>query len=107
VDSVRAPAEVAVLRRCPGFHLLGVTAPLELRWRREIARGREGVAHDLETFRGFEERENQDQPDSQQLRRTLDLADAVVVNDGDLDQLRARVLTIVDQWGRADGTPRS
>lgn len=106
VDSIRAPAEVAVLRRLASFRLLGVIAPLDVRWRRAVARGREGDAPDQATFAAREERENQDHPDSQQLRRTLELADAVVTNDGGLHDLRERVLEVVGRWERAPGGSR-
>ncbi len=100
VDSVRAPAEVEVLRRRRNFRLLGVSAPLEVRWRRAVARGREGDVPDLATFAAREERENQDQPDSQQLRRSLELADAIVINERGLDELRRLVLDVVGRWER-------
>ncbi len=103
VDSVRAPTEVAVLRRQPGFFLLGVDAPIEVRWARAVARGREGDVPDLETFRRREERENSERPDGQQLRRTLALADAVVVNDDGLDLLQQRVHEVLDGWEALSG----
>src|SRR5262249_44423717 len=41
VDSIRNPAEVETLRRLPGFLLIGVSAPLEVRFSRAgAARGR-------------------------------------------------------------------
>lgn len=105
VDSIRAPAEVDVLRRLPAFRLLGVDAPIALRWARAVARGREGDVPDLATFTAREERENADRPDAQQLRRTLALADATVVNEGTLETLREQVLAIVAAWERElDGT---
>ena len=102
VDSIRAPAEVEVLRRVPGFRLLGVDAPVALRWQRAVARGREGDLPDLQTFVAREERENLDSPDSQQLRRTLALADRVVVNDGTVEELLERVSLVLQSW-EADG----
>lgn len=98
VDSVRAPAEVEVLRTLHGFRLLGIDAPLEVRWQRAVARGREGDIPDLQTFQERELRENGRSPDSQQLGATLALADAVVVNNGDLEEFRIQILTVVDAW---------
>ncbi len=91
VDSIRSPAEVAVLRRRRDFRLLGVDAPVELRWRRAVARARAGERPGLAEFRAREAEENRDDPNSQQLARTLALADRVVVNDGSLEDLRERV----------------
>lgn len=98
VDSVRHPAEVEVLRSLDRFRLLGVDAPVEVRWRRAVARAREGEIDDLEAFRRREQRENQDRPESQQLLRTLALADHVLDNRGDVEELRAQVNGIVERW---------
>ncbi len=95
VDSIRHPEEVRVLRRRGDFTLVGVDAPVETRWRRARRRGREGDGRDLDEFRMQERRENENRSTSQQLRRTLDLADVVLINDGALDRLRARLAALV------------
>lgn len=102
VDSVRSPFEVDVLRRLRSFRLLGVDAPVAVRWSRAVARGREGDVPDLATFVAREERENSERTDGQQLRRTLALADAVVVNDGGLDVLEHRVTAVIEGWESRD-----
>jgi len=91
VDSIRNPAEVAVLRGLPRFYLLGVGAPTEIRFRRSVARARPG---DPETIGGFRERERQENstdPQAQQLEATFRLVDRVLENTGDLDALRNSV----------------
>jgi dephospho-CoA kinase len=91
VDSIRNPAEVGVLRRIPGFLLLGVDAPARVRFERSLARSRPG---DPATFEAFEERERQENssdPDAQRLRATLLLADRIVRNEGTLEALRREV----------------
>ena len=100
VDSIRSPAEVEVLRRRPDFRLLGIDAPLEVRWRRAVERAREGERPSLEQFRAREALENRDDPHSQQLARTLALADLVVVNDGTLEEFRERVLAALTAFER-------
>ena len=78
VDSIRNPGEVAVLRRVPGFLLLGVDAPPEVRFARARTRGRVGDGETAEEFRRREEKENSTDPARQQLRATLaDLAAAL------------------------------
>lgn len=91
VDSIRNPAEVAALRERPGFVLLGVTARLETRFRRSVARGRPGDARTVEEFESREREENSADPIRQQLEATFALADVVLENDGDLSSLRAAV----------------
>lgn len=98
VDSIRSPAEVEVLRTVAGFRLLGIDAPIEVRWRRAVDRGREGDTPALDTFRQREARENGSSPESQQLSAALALADAVVVNDGTLMDLGLQVTALVAAW---------
>lgn len=90
VDSIRGPAEIEVLRTLPRFVLLGIDAPVDLRFERSLQRGRSGDGRTLEEFRLKEERENSATETGQQLRRTFALADRVVRNDGSLEQLRQR-----------------
>jgi dephospho-CoA kinase len=91
VDSIRGPAEVARLRTLPRFILLGIDAPVNLRFERAQRRGRLGEGASLEDFIHKEERENSEVETGQQLRRTLALADRVIRNDGTLDDLRRNV----------------
>lgn len=91
VDSIRNPAEVEVLRRVPGFLLLGVQAPPQLRYARSRERARPGDPESFEDFLAREDQENSRSPAGQQLRATFALADEVLDNGGDLDALRARV----------------
>ena len=91
VDSIRSPGEVTVLRAArPGFVLLGVDAPLALRFERSVLRGRTGDGSTLEEFAIKEKRENADTEMGQQLQRTLALADRVVLNDATLEDLHDR-----------------
>ena len=97
VDSVRNPSEVAVLRRVPGFRLVLVDAPAEVRFQRACRRGRVGDADTLEAFLALEARENSTNPAGQQLQATAALADGTIVNNGDLEQLRAAVDRLLDR----------
>lgn len=87
VDSIRNPAEVEVLRRCPHFHLVAVDAPAELRFMRSLKRARPGDPATLEEFMEREREENAADPHRQQLAATVALADLVVWNDGDFGDL--------------------
>lgn len=91
VDSIRSPFEVAALRKVTGFVLLGVNAPIALRFERSMRRQRAGDGTTLEEFSRKEALENTNDPAAQQLAATLALADLVVMNDGTLDDLHARV----------------
>ncbi len=91
VDSIRNPAEVALLRGLEGFFLLGVDAPARLRYERSLARRRPGDPATFEEFEAREREENSSDPDAQQLLATLRLADRVISNDGTLDALKRAV----------------
>lgn len=91
VDSIRNRTEVQILRGLPGFTLLGVDAPVEVRFVRARARNRPGDGTTLEEFRAKEARENSPDPARQQLALTFSLADATVSNEGTLSGLHRRV----------------
>lgn len=95
VDSIRNPAEVAVLRRRPGFVLLGVRAPAELRFARSRHRARPGDPGTFEEFLARERQENSENPAGQQLQATFDLADEILDNDADLAALRRKVTALI------------
>lgn len=101
VDSIRNPSEVEVLRRLPRFVLLGVRAPLDLRFRRSLARARPGDPRTIDEFRSREAQEQSDSPTSQRLAATFDLADVVVENDGDLERLHGALDRVVETAGEA------
>jgi dephospho-CoA kinase len=91
VDSIRHPAEVAVLRRIGHFLLIGVQARVERRFQRSLARNRPGDPASIEEFQARERQENSTSVEGQQLDLTLGLADRVLNNDGDLAQLHRAV----------------
>jgi dephospho-CoA kinase len=99
VDSIRGPGEVEVLRSLPRFVLLGIDAPIALRFERSRDRGRAGDGATLEEFRQKESRENSATSTGQQLQATLALADRVVANDASLDVLHARVRAALGALG--------
>ena len=99
VDSIRNPAEVEVLRRVPGFVLLAIDAPVELRHARSLERARPGDARTIEEFNEKEQRENTADPSAQQLAATAALADVVISNSGSLRDLRREVLDAVERCG--------
>jgi dephospho-CoA kinase len=97
VDSIRNPSEVEVLRSLPDFLLIGVRAAVETRFRRCVDRQRPGDPATLEEFRQREAEENTDDVARQQLNSTFALADRIVENDGDLEQLHRSVCAFLDR----------
>lgn len=101
VDSVRNPGEVEALRRLDGFFLLGVDAPAEVRFARITSRGRQGDIRTAEEFAAYEARENSSDSNRQRIGATLELADAVILNDGSLDDLHGRVQSALEKFAPA------
>ncbi len=91
VDSIRNPAEVECLRGERGFVLVGVDAPVAIRFDRARRRGRAGDGPTMEDFLAKEARENSADPARQQLARTFSMADHSLINDGSIEHLRERV----------------
>ncbi len=91
IDSIRNPSEVEYLRRREGFVLVSVDAPIELRFARARARGRDESAASLEEFRAKERQEMAGDETGQQIARCMAMADRSVVNDGTLEELWRKV----------------
>ena len=92
VDSIRNPAEVEVLRQRGDFRLIAIKADRGLRFERHLGRGREGAAQTLEQFSCEENLElASENPSTQQLMATERLADAMLENNGSLEELHKRI----------------
>ena len=105
VDSIRNPVEVRVLReKLARFVLVGVKAPVGLRFRRGLSRSRPGDPRTIEEFEAREREENATDPEGQQLDATFRLADRVVDNSGSLEGLRRAVDRILAENGVSSGS---
>jgi dephospho-CoA kinase len=91
IDSIRNPREVEFFRKQTGFVLLAVCAPIELRYQRVRARGRDESAVTLEEFRRKEALEMAGDETDQQLAICMAMADRSIVNDGTIEELRRKV----------------
>ena len=73
------------------FILVGIDAPIEIRFKRLKERNRVGDAKTLEEFKKQEQRENLNNATNQQLDETFKLAKKVIVNDGSLEELHKKI----------------
>jgi len=95
VVSIRNPGEVDVLRRREDFILVGVDAPVHLRYERAKARSRSDDAKTLEEFIRDEQAELAGKENEQQLEEVFRMSDVVIVNDGTLEELYTKVEDIL------------
>jgi len=94
IDSLRNSGEAVFLReKVPGFVLIGVDAPQKIRFERIISRGKPSDPKTWEEFLKADSRDNFDteNPMGQQTGKLLELADFVVINDGNLTRARKEI----------------
>jgi dephospho-CoA kinase len=91
IDSIRNPFEIKALRKLNGFTLIGVDAPLEMRYERAVARNRPGDPETLEEFVEKEKKENTGTSTNQQLENCLKAADVVIINDSSMEDFRKKI----------------
>lgn len=106
VDSIRNPFEVETLRQKNGFHFISVVANPKTRFERLRSRGRENDPVDYKKFLEIDaaEASNSD-PSAQQMDRTHQLADAVVENNGNLEDLHDKVKQVLRVFALANPRP--
>jgi len=97
VDSIRNLEEIDELRKNKNFILVGVDAPVEVRFERAVERGRAGDAKTLEEFKELEQRENLKNKTGQQLDECLKAADKLIINDGSLDEFHKKIDQLINQ----------
>lgn len=91
IDSIRSPHEAKELMKNKDFTLVGIDAPIKVRFQRLINRNRHGDAKTLKELRQQEQRENLKSDANQQLDATLGMAQIVIVNDSSLEGLYKKI----------------
>ena len=81
VEGFRFTEDLRPFMKRADFVLIGVTAPLDVRWKRIKERGRGGDVRTFEEFVEVDERENSG-GSGQEVQNCLELADYILVNDG-------------------------
>ncbi|HIG95493.1 TPA: AAA family ATPase [Candidatus Woesearchaeota archaeon] len=94
IDSIRNPFELAALKTLPGFILIAVDAPIELRYQRVQQRKREDDKQSFEAFKHNEDVQRAGKNESdQQLNELIKQADIRLWNDKTVDDLRKQLFT--------------
>ena len=100
VDSIRSPFEAKELLKNRDFLLVGIHAPIELRFERLLGRGRAGDSKTLQEFKKHEEQENTKNKNAQQLDETFKLAGKIIKNDSSLGELHKKIDELLDELSR-------
>ncbi|MGD1008757.1 MAG: AAA family ATPase [Candidatus Aminicenantales bacterium] len=95
IDSIRNTREIATLRAQGDFVLLALDAPIEVRFGRVAARGRNESAATLDEFRKKEDQERSGGDSAQQLAACMATADELVWNDGTIEDLHHKLENIL------------
>lgn len=97
IDSIRNTNEAKELMKNKDFTLVGVDAPIELRFERMKERGRLGDSKTVEELKQQEQRENLKSDTNQQLDETLKLSQRVIVNDNTLEEFHKKIDNLLDE----------
>jgi dephospho-CoA kinase len=96
IESIRTPGEIYSLREKGGFFLLAIDADPEIRYHRISMRKSETDNISFETFLDNEQREmNSTDPNAQNIKKCMDLADFKLRNDGTVEQLNRQLDVIL------------
>jgi dephospho-CoA kinase len=88
IESIRTPGEVISLRKKESFLLIAVDADIAVRYQRVALRGSETDHITFEEFSANEAREmNSDDPNKQNLRKCIEMADIRIENNGSITRL--------------------
>lgn len=98
IESIRTPGEVESLQKKGNFYLFAVDAPAEIRYRRIMLRGSETDHISFETFMENEKREmKSDDPNKQNLKACIEMADFVFRNDNSIPDLQNSVQEVLNK----------
>ena len=99
VTTIRNPGEIREFRKNKGkeFILVNIDAPDIIRFERMVKRGRENDPNSFEEFKKLEKIElgKGQKAHGLQIRKCMEMADKVIVNDGSLDDLRKKIEEIL------------
>lgn len=100
IESIRTPGEIDSLRKKGNFYLFAVDADAEVRYQRIKERQSETDKIDFETFKENESREmTSSDPNHQNLRKCIEMADFVFDNNGSIGDLEEAVVKVLQEMG--------
>jgi len=104
ISGIRQPGEIKYLRSLGNFFLIAVDAPVEVRFERMKERGRIGDPRTLEEMVEKERQEMESAgPNAQRIHECMLMADALVINDGDIENLDQKIDEILKKFAKEAG----
>lgn len=101
IESIRTPGEIDSLREKNNFYLFAIDAPSEIRYQRILLRKSETDNISYQTFIENENREmDTDDPNKQNLRKCIEMADFVFDNSGSIKDLEEQVEIVLNKINR-------
>lgn len=98
IESIRTPGEIESLRAKGQFYLIAVDADSKTRYNRIVERASETDNISYETFLANEAREmSSSDPNKQNLKKCIEMADFTFDNNGDIDLLHQQVEQIISK----------
>ena len=104
VTSIRHPSEVEALKQNPGFKMMLIDAPIEIRYERTQNRN-QNRSEDNDSFEKFKENEEREKAGTgggQQLDTVAKMTDDAIMNDGSLDELYKKVDRLLARYEKTD-----
>ena len=96
IESIRTPGEIESLKKKGEFILLAVDAEPRLRYQRVVQRSTSTDDITFEKFLSDEEREMiSNDPNKQNLRKCIETADFIIMNDGTIAELNSQIEEIL------------
>lgn len=96
VEGFRFIEDITPFKKRKDFFLIGVEAPLDVRWKRIEARKRIDDSRAFEEFKEFDLSENTSEF-GQNVAQCLELADFIIVNNGSLKELDEKLVAILEK----------
>lgn len=97
ITSIRQVGEIESLRTQPGFVLVKLDAPIDLRLDRIVKRNREGDIRNMEELKEIEERQADGKDGGMNMNRCYKLADRELINDGTIEDLYKKVDKLISE----------
>ena len=98
IESIRTPGEIVSLREKGSFYLFAVDAQSKIRYERIVQRASETDKISFDTFLANEAREmTSDDPNKQNLKKCISMADFTFDNNGDISKLHQQVEEVLSK----------